>query len=43
MNKIQKRDLLGFFCYFLILAAIFCIAVFVYRDQLVRVLILITR
>ena len=30
MNKIQKRDLLGFFCYFLILAAIFCIAVFVY-------------
>ena len=30
MNKIQKRDLLGFFCYFLILAVIFCIAVFVY-------------
>ena len=30
MNKIQKRDFLGFFCYFLILAAIFCIAVFVY-------------
>ena len=30
MNKIQKRDLLGFFCYFLILAAIFCVAVFVY-------------
>ena len=30
MNKIQKRDLLGFFCFLLILVAIFCIAVFVY-------------
>ena len=30
MNKIQKRDLLGFFCFLLILVAIFCVAVFVY-------------
>ena len=30
MNKIQKRDLLGFFCFLLILIAIFCVAVFVY-------------
>ena len=30
MNKIQKRDLVGFFCYFLILAGIFCIAIFLY-------------
>ena len=30
MNKIQKRDLLGFFVFFLILVAIFCISVFVY-------------
>ena len=30
MNKIQKRDLLGFFVFLLILVAIFCISVFVY-------------
>ena len=30
MNKNQKRDLLGFFCFLLILVAIFCVAVFVY-------------
>ena len=30
MNKIQKRDLLGFFVFWLILVAIFCISVFVY-------------
>ena len=30
MNKIQKRDLLGFFVFLLILVAIFCVAVFIY-------------
>ena len=30
MNKIQKRDLVGFFAFLLILVAIFCISVFVY-------------
>ena len=30
MNKIQKRDLFGFFVFLLILVAIFCISVFVY-------------
>ena len=30
MNKIQKRDLLGFFVFLLFLVAIFCISVFVY-------------
>ena len=30
MNKIQKRDLLGFFVFLLILVAIFCVSVFVY-------------
>jgi len=30
MKRIQRRDLFGFFCYFLILFAFFCISIFIY-------------